>query len=106
VATTTVYTQSQIKRANELLQTAQTWTRGRRKADGLSLVIFPASKPGHAWYTSQLGCTCPGHWHRGTCSHLLAVQIEAKRAQESAAKKPLKTYEDLWGDDDQTVDAF
>ena len=104
---TQAYTNNQLKRANELLQGAQTWTRGRRKSDGLSLVIFPSSKPGHAYYTSQIGCTCPGYFHRGGCAHALAVQLEAKWAQEAAAKPSKLRYEDLFPDEEElTAVAF
>jgi hypothetical protein len=98
-----------MRRAHELLATVKTWTRGRRKADGVAFVLFPGSKPGTAWYTRVDGavCDCPGFAYRQSCAHALAAQLDTKWAREAAARKPLLSYDDIMGpDDDQTVAAF
>jgi len=96
-----VYTESMQANAARLIESAATWTRGRRKRDGLTFVIFPSSKPGKAHYANELSCTCPSYNYRGACSHVLAVHIEAEQARERAAR-PLMTYEEVFGN----VDAF
>lgn len=103
MAQSAVYTVSMIARANQLVSESFKWTRGRRKSDGLTFVIFPSSKPGRTYYSSQIGCTCPSWSYRKACSHVLALVTEATKAQESAGRKPLlKTYEEIYG----LVDAF
>ncbi len=95
------YTSSQIARAASLLESALTWTRGTRKRDGLAFVLFPSSKPGHAYYTVCDGsaCTCQGFFYRGACSHALACKMEAEQARE-AFTKPTLRYEDIYGLED------
>lgn len=94
-----VYTESMQANAARLVESAPTWTRGRRKRDGLTFVIFPSSKPGKAHYANELACTCPSYNYRGACSHVLAVHIEAEQARERAAR-PLLLYENLYGLDE------
>ena len=72
-----VYSKSQWARAASLLEIEKMWTRGTRKSDGLPIVLFPSSKPGHAYYTSSAGCTCKGYFHRGACAHVLALDLLA-----------------------------
>lgn len=100
----TVYTASQRARAASLVETAQTWTRGTRKLDGLAFVLFPSSKPGHAYYTTCDGsaCTCQGFFYRGACSHALACKMETEQSRERMTRRP--TYDELM--DDHLVDAF
>ena len=102
----TVYTKAQLRRAHELLKSAKTWTRGRRKADGVAFVLFPSSKPGSAHYTRVDGgeCTCKGFEYRRACTHSLAAELDTKWARE-AARKPLKRYEDILGPDDDSLTA-
>lgn len=73
------YSDSQRARAAILVEHAKTWTRGTRKRDGLPFILFPSSKPGHAYYTTETACSCQGFYYRGACAHVLAVQIEAER---------------------------
>lgn len=104
---TTVYTDSMRARAATLLETAKTWNWGRRKSDGIQFVLFSSSRPGHAYYTSQIACSCTGYLHRGACSHQLAVSLHVERVQEEAARPKRPTYEDLWqGDGSECTDAF
>jgi hypothetical protein len=93
------------RRADQLLAHADRWSRGVRHTDGLALVTFSGSKPGAVYFTSTLGCTCPGFRHRGVCCHSVAVsehQAEAdaaeRRAHESMYPSPKRrpTYEDLF----------
>ena len=89
-----VYTETMAANAAQWLQTAPVWTRGTRKADGLALVIFPsASVPGTGHYTTETACSCKGFQHRGRCSHVLAVKIEARQARERFAQ-PTQDYAD------------
>lgn len=80
-----VYTETMTANAMQWLQSAQTWTRGVRKSDGLALVIFPsASKPGTGHYTTETACSCRGFQYRNVCSHVLAVRLEIRQAREEA----------------------
>jgi hypothetical protein len=92
------------RRADQLLQHADRWSRGVRHTDGLALVTFSGSA-GAVYFTSTLGCTCPGFRHRGVCCHSVAVaehQAEAdaaqRRAHESMYPSPKRrpTYSDLF----------
>lgn len=97
--TAAVYTDSQRARAASLVETAKTWTRGTRKRDGLAFVLFPSSKPTQAYYTTETACTCKGFFYRGSCAHVLAVQIEAEEAREAFARPTLR-YKDIYGLED------
>ena len=91
------YTLSQQASAERLLAQSLTWTRGRRKSDGLSFIIFPSSDNRTAYYANERACTCRGFQHRGRCSHELAVKREAEQAREQATRP---RYEDLFPEND------
>lgn len=99
-----VYTSSMEARAAVLVGQAQTWARGVRHRDGLAFVVFASSKPGTVYYTTESGCTCPSYWHRGACSHVLAVQVEARQARAAVGPRALDRMNELF--DRQLVDAF
>lgn len=96
-----VYTSAMEARAASLLETAQTWTWGRRKADGVQFVLFSSSRPGHAYYTRSdgQGCTCPSYAYRGACSHSLACRRNLEQIRVRYAR-PIKTYEEMFGLDE------
>lgn len=97
---TTVYTDSMKARAEILVSESKTWTRGRRKSDSLAFVIFPSSKPGRAYYSTETACSCPSYYHRLACSHVLAVKTDNERVR-AEADRPRKSYDALFpGNDD------
>jgi hypothetical protein len=55
--------------------------RGRSKRDGRGFFLMPGSKEGVVYYSSALGCTCPGFRNRGVCCHQEACRIARNRAQ-------------------------
>ena len=97
--TTQAYTISQQASAERLLADSLIWVRGRRKADGVSFVVFPSSNGRSAYYASLLNggaCTCRGFLHRGRCSHELALKRDAEQAREVATKPKRRGYADLF----------
>lgn len=84
------------RRADQLLQHADRWARGVRHTDGLALVTFSGSKPGAVYFTSTLGCTCPGYRHRGVCCHSVAVSEHQRSQRPTPAPKPRVSYESLF----------
>ena len=73
-------------KALAILGQAHTWTHGTRKSDGLAFAVVPASKPGHTYYVSELGCTCPDATRRGgVCKHRTAYRLwQVQHGQASA----------------------
>jgi hypothetical protein len=69
------------QRAELLAEQAPTWHRGRSKVDGRHFYLVPGSAAGVVYYSSHLGCTCPGFRHRGVCAHQQAALILVRRAE-------------------------
>lgn len=107
-----VYSPTVQKRAAELVAKADKWAEGHDLKTGMRFVTFTsnqapkAGEPLVLYYTriDGRGCTCPAarKSRTGRCHHKLACQIVTERVQEQAARKPLKTYEEVYG----LVDAF
>lgn len=99
-----VYTPSMEAKAAILLEQAQTWARGVRNSDGLAFVVFTSSKPQTIYYTTESACSCPSFFHRGACSHQLAVKREAEAARAAVGPRRA-TYAELMAAQG-LVDAF
>lgn len=99
---TTAYTISQIASAEQLLARSTGWTRGRRKTDGLSFVIFPSSNGRDAYYTrgDGNGCSCRGWLYRGRCAHSLAVKRDAQAARKAATQPKRRGYDEIYSEND------
>ena len=96
-------TTAQQAYAQTLLERADRWARGIRK-DGVRFITFVSSRtrPGGEpvyYYTRADGqtdaCTCPGFYHRGECSHVLAVKAdnERKAQQQTTYHEQLRERE-------------
>ena len=111
MATQSIPTPSQLAYAETLLSRSRTWTRGRRKSDGLSFVVFESSRTNpdgtkRGYYTRGDGqaCTCKSWLYRGECSHAIAVRRDVERARAESDRPRLKTLSELY--DSHLVDAF
>lgn len=93
-------TPSMQAHAQALLARSRKWARGVRTRDGLAFVTFTSSRMNaHGlpiyYYSSERGCTCPGHRNRGICAHVVAIRMEAEQAREAVGPKPRTTLEAL-----------
>ena len=69
------------QRAEQLAERIPLMARGHSKLDGCGFYVIPSStKPQTvAYYSSDLGCTCPSFRHRGVCCHQQACLIVLQR---------------------------
>jgi hypothetical protein len=97
-------TTSMTAHTDQLLNSADRWSRGVRKSDGLAFVLFTGSK-GAVYFSTETACSCPGYRHRGICAHQQAVTFSAIAAR-TAAFAPKVRYEDILGFGDDLESAF
>jgi len=64
-------------RVAAVVQTAPSWTHGRRRADGREFFIIPASKGAGVYYADATDCTCP-------CARNARTRIVCKHSQAVA----------------------
>lgn len=106
-----------IAAAEVLLARSSRWSRGEaRTTDGqlVNVVYFSSSRVkkngANVVYMTRVDgevCSCDGFSYRQACSHAVAAKMDAERAREQAARKPLSTYDRLFPEDDYgTVSAF
>jgi hypothetical protein len=98
------YSKAVQQRVDELLAVSDKWAKGVCKQTGQQYNVFASSSTPGVFYRTRFdgrpgGCTCPAarKSRSGNCCHLLAVRTVTERVQEQAARKPLKTYEELFG---------
>jgi hypothetical protein len=113
-------TRGMILQARILLARSAFWTRGTaRTTDGalVNVVTFASSRQGKdgrtVTYLTRVDgacCDCPGFQARQACSHSVACKMDAERARESAARKPLDVLTAIldrhMDDRTQTTSAF
>jgi hypothetical protein len=105
-------TKNMLAAAEILLARSAHWSRGTaRTEDGrtVGVVAFSSSRQAKdgkpmVWLARCDGacCDCPGFAARQACSHALACRLDAERAREQVARKPLDAYNaliDTWLDD-------
>src|SRR4051794_26478356 len=80
------------QRAEQLAQKATTWHRGRAKSNGQGFYLVPGTKPGVAYYSSHVGCTCEGFRRRGVCAHQQACLIVLQRQEAPRIKAAQANY--------------
>jgi hypothetical protein len=87
-----------------LLNHADKWAKSVRNTDGLVYTMFSGSA-GQTYWTTEKSCSCKGFEWRQRCAHQAAVAEQAERARAKAFA-PKRRYEDLFGDDELTSEAF
>jgi hypothetical protein len=105
-------TKNMLAAAEILLARSAHWSRGTaRTEDGrtVGVVAFSSSRQAKdgkpmVWLARCDGaaCSCPGFAYRQACAHSVACRMDAERAREQAARKPLDRYNsimDRWLDD-------
>jgi hypothetical protein len=97
-------TPAQRAQAQVLLSRSHKWARGYDKQTGIQFVTFASSRMGKdgrpVFYRTRIdgqGCTCEGARRYPICSHQLACRLDADRAREAAARKPVSRYALLAG---------
>lgn len=77
--------------ADLLIARSAHWAKGIRHRDGLVTYQFASSRQNpdgsyDMYISSELGCTCPGHRHRGQCAHVTAIRTVAEAARIARAQ--------------------
>jgi hypothetical protein len=71
------------ERAERLAELLPHYPRGMSRVNGSRFWIIPAGSRPAAYYSSHLGCSCPGFQHRGVCAHQLACLLVVQRSEAS-----------------------
>ena len=73
-------------KALAILETADRWVRGHRKADGRSFYCVPSQTGDARYMVDTRECTCPDFQRRQQpCKHVLAVRLHVARLKANGA---------------------